>query len=134
MVKKSQIGIEYMVIIGFVTFAIISTLAMAIVYSGQTKDNIRLNQAESFSVQLINSAESVFFAGEPSKATVSLYLPDGIKYLNITSDYVVMTISTSAGENVVSYKSKVPLNGTISAGEGIKKLTLTAKSNFVQIN
>ncbi len=133
MVKKSQMGVEYMIIIGFVTFAIISTLAIAIVYSGQTKDKIKLNQAESFSVQLINSAESVFFAGEPSKATISLYLPEGIADLNITTNYVVITISTSTGKNIISYKSKVPLNGTISSVEGIKRLTLEAKNTFVQI-
>jgi len=34
---------------------------------------------ESFGEQLINSAESVYFAGEPSKTVVSLYLPEGVR-------------------------------------------------------
>lgn len=131
--KNAQVGIEYMVVIGFVTLAIITTLAMAVFYSGQAKDRIKLNQVESFAVQLINSAESVFFAGEPSKTTVSLYLPDGVSSITFSSNDFIVTTTTSSGDNVRVYTSKVPLNGTIPVTEGIKKLTIEAKETLVQI-
>ena len=70
MTAKAQVGIEYMMVVGFVTLAIVSVLTLAYFYSDQIKDSIRLNQVESFAMQILNSAESVFFAGEPSKTTV----------------------------------------------------------------
>jgi len=134
MKQKGQIGIEYMIILGFVTFAILLVFVLAIFYSDQIKDKIKLNQVESFSIQLINSAESVFFAGEPSKTSVSLYLPEGVTNLTISSEYIIISVRTSFGENKKAYKSRVPLQGSISSGEGIKKLSLEAKENFVLIS
>lgn len=131
--KKAQVGIEYMIIIGFLTFAITAVLVFAIFYSDKIKDRVRLNQVENFAIQLLNSAESVFFAGEPSKTTVSLYLPDGVEDINIIQDYLVITTRTSSGDNVREFKSRVPINGSISAGEGIKKLTLEAKEDHLEI-
>jgi len=132
--KKSQAGVEYMIIVGFVTFAIMSVLILAMLYSGQIKDKVKINQVESFAIQLLNSAESVFFAGEPSKTTISLYLPEDVKEINITSNYLIITTQTSTGENKRAFESKVPIQGTISTSEGIKRLTLKATENYLSIS
>lgn len=135
--KRAQIGVEYMIVVGFVTFAIMSVIALAFFYSGQIKDRIRLNQMESFATQLINSAESIYWAGEPSKTTVRLFMPDGISNITITSDAtsgaIIITTLVSGGENKRAFTSKVPIQGTITPGEGIKKLTLEAKTDHVDI-
>lgn len=134
MKKKGQVGIEYMIIVGFVSFAVIAILLLAFFYSGQIKDSIKLNQAENFAEQLIGSAESVFFAGEPSKTTISLYLPENVDSIVITNDYVTITMRLSTGQNIRSYDTRVPLQGSITTSEGIKKLTLTATETNVVIN
>ena len=132
--NKSQAGIEYMILLGFVTFAVISILIMAYFYSDQIRDRLRLNQVESFASQLVNSAESVFFAGEPSKTTVRLYLPDGIKSIEIVSDAIIINTHLSSGDNLRAFDSNVPLQGTISISEGIKKLSVEAKEDYVLIS
>jgi len=133
--NRSQVGVEYMIVIGFVTFAIISVITLAIFYSGEIKDRLRLTQVENFATQLINSVDSIFFAGEPSKTTVKLYLPEGVESINITQDYyLLITTRVSGGENKRVFESKVPMQGAISPGEGIKKLTLEARSNNVLIS
>lgn len=132
--KKTQAGVEYMIIIGFVTLAIMAVLTLAYLYSGLIKDRIRINQVETFAIQLINAAESVYFAGEPSETTVSLYLPDGVKTLGISSDYILISTQTSSGENKRAFKSRVPIQGSISAGEGVKKLLVQAEATYVSIS
>lgn len=131
--KKGQIGIEYMIIIAFVTFAIMTTLSLAVFYSGQVKDDIKLNQVENFAVQLINSAESVFFAGEPSKATVRLYFPEGVQNVTINSEGLFIIVQGSHGINKRFFTSRVPLSGSISPNQGTKKITLTATETNVLI-
>jgi hypothetical protein len=133
MKKKGQVGIEYMIIVGFVSFAVIAILLLAFFYSGQIKDSIKLNQAENFAEQLIGSAESVFFAGEPSKTTIRLYLPENVESIDINNNYVTVTMQLSTGQNIRSYETKVPLQGTITTSEGIKKLTLIATEDNVVI-
>ena len=130
---RSQIGIEYLIIIAFVTLAVLTVLVLAYFFSGVTKDQLRISQSEQFGLQLVNSGESVFFAGEPSEATISLYLPNGVKNISIESDNVVITTMTSSGENKRAFKSDVPIQGYISPGEGIKRLRLKAEGSYVSI-
>jgi len=132
--SKAQVGIEYMIIVGFITFSVIVILFTAIAYSDKIKDKIRLNQVENFAEQLLNSAESVYFAGEPSKTTIRLYLPEGVSSLEITPTYLIITTRTSSGENRRAFSSKVPISGTISTSEGIKKLTLEATEDYLVIS
>jgi len=136
MKKNAQIGIEYMIIVGFVTMAIMLILAFSFVYSNQIKDRIKLNQAENFAIQLINSAESVFFAGEPSKTTASLYLPDGVEEIYFSSNAFIISTRVSSGVNRRSYSSKVSIQNTttINTNEGIKKLVLEARANHVDVS
>ena len=131
--KKAQTAVEYMIIISFVTFAVIATLSLSFFYVGLIRDRIILNQVENFAIQLINSAESVFFAGEPSKTTVSFYLPEGVKAIEILPDQVVITTQTSSGENKQSFRSRVPIQGMITPSEGIKKISLVAGEDYVAI-
>ncbi len=134
MKKKAQTGVEYLIITGFVTFAVISILTFSHFYISLSRDNLRLNNVEKFAIQFISSAESVFFAGEPSKTVISLYLPNGVKSINIQENLVIITTETSSGDNVRSFNSKVPLQGSISSTEGIKTITLEAKKDYVFIS
>jgi len=131
---KGQVGMEYMMIMGFVTLAIMSILAFAVFYSDQIKDRIKLNQVEGFAIQLISSAESVFFAGTPSKTTVSLYLPEGVEQITVAADYIVFDVRTSSGINTRVFNSKVPLTGAIPITEGLKKISLEAQSTSLFIS
>lgn len=131
--KRAQAGVEYMIVIGFVTLAILTILLLANTYSGLIKDRLKINQLETFSVQLVNHAESVFFSGEPSITTVSLYLPAGVQDITVNSDAIISTISTSTGTNIRSFSSRVPLQGTIRIGEGVHSIKLEAKSDYVLI-
>jgi len=132
--KKGQAGIEYMIIVGFVTFAILSILTFALFYSDKIKDRVRLNQVENFATQLISSAESVFFSGEPSKTTINLYLPEGVDEISIIENSLVITTKTSSGKNIRAFKSNVPLQGNLSTGEGIKKIILEAEENYLLVS
>ncbi len=139
MTAKAQVGIEYMMVVGFVTLAIVSVLTLAYFYSDQIKDSIRLNQVESFATQVLNSAESVFFAGEPSKTTVKLYLPEGVNEITVSTDInnpglLIKTRTRVGGENIRFYESNVPLSGSISSTEGIKKIAVVAEETQVSIN
>ncbi len=134
MKSNSQASVEYMIIVGFVTFLVIIIIGMAYFYSDLIKDKIKINQAETFAVQLINSAESVFFSGEPSKTLVRLYLPENVRSVEINSDSIVINISTSSGFNIRAFTSKVPLQGNISSSPGVKIFSIEAKNNYVLIS
>ena len=131
---KSQISFEYLIIMGFITFVIIGILGIALFYSGGIKDRIKVTQMTDCANKIISTAESVFYAGAPSRATISCYLPEGIRAVDIYSDAISFKLQTSTGDSVTEFPSNVQLYGNIMATPGLKKIMLTAEEDEVKIS
>ncbi|MGC9309338.1 MAG: hypothetical protein ACP5D2_01430 [Candidatus Nanoarchaeia archaeon] len=132
--KRGQIGMEYLMIMGFLTFVLLAVIATAYFQSNNIKDMIRARQVEVLGSKLVSSAEEVFYSGEPSKVTISLNIPDGIEDINITASGIVITYYLSSGKNKIMFNSDVTLSGEIIESSGLRKITLTARENDVQIS
>jgi len=130
---KAQSGIEYMMIIGFVTFAISVILITAYFYIDMSRDRIRINQIETLAAKIVNSAESVFYAGQPSQATVTIYVPTGVESIEPTGYDLIITASTSSGVMKRAFTSKVMIEGNINPSQGSKRLVIKALSDKVSI-
>jgi len=131
--QKSQSAIEYLIIIGFVTFAITSVIIIAYFYLGMSRDKIRENQIENLAIKIIDSAESVFYAGEPSQITISVYFPEGIDSIQFSGYNLIINASMSSGKMSRAFTSRVFLSGNINPTPGTKKLKLRAESSGVLI-
>ena len=137
--KKGQISLEYLIVVGFVVFVVITILGVAIFYASGIRDRIKINQLNNFANKIISNAEVVFFAGEPSKVTITAYLPEGVQYVNVVDDngiiLLVIAIETNSGLSVMAFPSDVPIDTAtdISSIEGTKRLEITARANNVEI-
>jgi len=134
---KAQIGIEYLLIVGFVTFAVIVILGVGLFYAGKTRDGILFTQVDNFANKVISAAESVFYAGEPAKTTITGYLPRGIQDIDISENTLFITFETSSGQNKIGYISNVPIQeGTnmLTNSAGTKEIELVAQMYTVVIN
>jgi uncharacterized protein (UPF0333 family) len=131
--KKGQISTEYLIVVGFIVFVVLLVLGAALLYSSQINDSMQSRQVEQFAIKLISSAESVKYAGEPSRSTISAYLPSNVRGIQLINKEIVIDFITSSGLNRVSYLSKVALEGEISTLSGIKKIRIVALSDSVNI-
>ena len=84
-------------------------------------------------MKVISSSESVFYAGAPSKATISTYLPEGVVDIEIIENSIVISMQTNSGISKTSFSSKVPIEGSISTASGIKKIKIEAIQDKVLI-
>jgi uncharacterized protein (UPF0333 family) len=131
--KRGQISTEYLIVVGFIVFFVLLILGAALLYSSQINDSMQTRQIEQFASKLISSAESVKYAGEPSRSTISVYLPSNVREIQIIGKEIAIDFITSSGLNRVSYMSKVQMNGTISSVYGIKKIRIVALQDSVSI-
>lgn len=134
MTKKGQISVEYLVVVGFVAFLVIGILAIAVFYSGQLRDSIKFYQLENYAGKIISGSESVFYAGEPSRVTLTAYLPIGVQSVEIIDNEIVVSISAHNGIAKNAYKSNVPISGILSSNEGVKRIQIIALDDEVSIN
>ncbi len=131
--KRGQISLEYLILVGFVTFVIIVTLAVAFFYSSSISDRIKASQINSFAEKVISTSEKVYYQGEPTKATISAYLPDGVQEISFYQNNMFITLQTSSGIEKISITSDVPVEGNLSSGMGIKKIEIRAEEERVVI-
>jgi uncharacterized protein (UPF0333 family) len=132
--KRGQISTEYLIVVGFVVFLVLGIIGVAFFYTSITNDQIKVSQVSNFANKIISSAESVFYAGEPSKLTVTGYLPVGINSFDILPSEIVVSITTSSGITKMSFTSNVPLTGNITYNEGVKRLQILAQQDEVLIS
>ncbi len=133
--KKGQISLEYLIVVGFVVFVVIVMTGVAIFYTAGARDRIKTSQLSNFANKIITSAEAVYFAGEPSKVTITAFLPEGVESFEIVQNYLVFNISTNAGTSSIAFPSSVPIDATsvISTSQGVKKIEIAANSQNVKI-
>ncbi len=131
--EYGQVSVEYLVVFGFVTMVVIIILGIALNYSGSVKDNIKITQINSYANEIIAASESVFYAGEPSKATIDCYLPENVKEVQVAENSLFITVETHTGTDKMAYSSKVPISGILSGTGGVKKIEVVANETSITL-
>jgi len=132
--KKSQISIEYLSIVGFVMVVIVFLIILSQVYSRKIEDQIIINQIDKLAKEIIDSAESVYYFGEPTKTTIKAYMPEKIEQISITSEGISFLVRTQSGVSDIAYSSSVNMSGTLSNKPGIKYIQIEAREGYVWIS
>lgn len=135
--KTAQSSMEFLILMGFLSFVIIGILGIGYFYSETINDRIKATQVSNFANKIISTSETVFYSGEPSKATISTHLPEGINSIEITNNTIIITYHLATGQNKISFSSNVPiiqvLTKEISPDSGLKTLIITANQTHALI-
>ena len=67
-------------------------VTLAFFYTNSSQDNVRISQVTNFGNKIISSAETVFYSGEPSKTTISTYLPEGVENITIAENTLYVSV------------------------------------------
>jgi uncharacterized protein (UPF0333 family) len=134
MEKRGQISLEYMAVVGITTIVAISLLVLSNYYSKQIGDTIDTTQLDGIAKDIVDTAQSVYYFGEPSKSTLKVYLPKGITSVTVGPDQINFRIRTDSGETDVFYPSDVTLQGGIPTAYGFHYITIEAREGYVWIN
>ena len=139
--KEAQVSMEYMFLIGFAT---IITIPLIIIYQSFIQDSneeISSAQIEQIAKNVIDTAESVYYLGEPSQTTLKVNIPGNIVAVDLeggsleTGYYeVVFNISTKSGIVEIVQNSKVNITGSLPINKGTYTVTVKAKSGYVNVS
>ncbi len=129
-----QIAIEYLSIMGFVMVLVIFLVYTSQYYSRQVQDTTALNQVDKIAKQIVDAAEQVYYLGQPSRLTLSLYIPDRIDNISISNNEVTFIVRTQDGRSDMNYPSKVNISGNISASQGVRDIKVEARQGYVWIS
>ena len=131
--KKSQVSIEYMLIMGFAALMTIPLLIIYYTYTFDSTDTVTTSQAMQIARKIVDASESVYYLGKPSQTTLKLNFPDRIDSTNLSNKEVVFKIKTKSGVTDIVQVSSVNMSGSLPITQGIHIVTIKAEEGSVKI-
>ena len=131
---KSQVSVEYLLIIGFVTLITIPLVFIFFKYTAETSNEIVNLQVNQIANKIVDAAESVYFLGEPSQITIRVSIPGHIVGVSLDNREVVFNVGSISGISEIVKVSSVDLTGDLPTTQGIYSITLKARSTGVEIS
>ncbi|MBI2653448.1 hypothetical protein HYX02_01420 [Candidatus Woesearchaeota archaeon] len=130
---KSQVSVEYMLIMGFAALMTIPLLLIYYTYSSESSESVAASQSLQIARRIVDASESVYYLGKPSQTTLKLNFPDKIQSTNLSSREVVIKLKTKNGVTDIVQVSSVNMSGSLPTTQGIHIITLKAEDGYVQI-
>ena len=125
---------EYLTIVGFVAAIIIPMTIIYLTYSDQTEDQIISNQVANIAKKVGDTAETVYYLGEPSKTKLRTYFPQNIDNISIEGREIVFFVRTKHGIDEVVISMPVNVSGSLETTSGIHNIIVEAKGDYVEIH
>jgi hypothetical protein len=124
---------EYLAIF---SVAIVMTFPLIIIYSAQTQ-NVRADitnaEIQKVASTILDSAEEVYFMGEPAQKTITIDFPEGITGVSINENNLVFNVSTAELDYEVKKETIANLTGEIRKFTGPHIISFYAQGNLVNI-
>ncbi|MFC1648090.1 hypothetical protein ACFL1B_01390 [Nanoarchaeota archaeon] len=130
---RGQVSLEYLLVTGFAFIFIIPIIALYYSQSSQLNEDITSAQADRIASEIVEAANEVYYLGEPSKKTLTAYMPENVKSITFQESSISIRVDSSSGEFDVVKVAAMNLTGSIDIFSGIHKIEVTARSNYVEI-
>ena len=130
---KSQVSVEYMLIMGFAALMTVPLLLIYYTYSSDTRDSVATSQALQIARKIADASESVYYLGKPSQTMLKFSFPDNIHSTNLSNKEVVFKMKTKNGVTDIVQVSSVNMSGSLPTAQGIHIITIKAEDGYVQI-
>ncbi len=131
--KKSQVSMEYMMIVGFSLLLIIPALLLFNEEKRDIKDSVTISQSDEIIRKLIDTSEKVHYLGEPSKITIKVFMPSNIKSISITNKSILFMLDIDNKDFPVYGYSTINISGNLSTGPGIRYISIESHGSYVDI-
>lgn len=125
---------EYLLVIGFVAIITIPLIILYYKFTTDASDEIITSQINQIARKIVDSAESVYFLGNPSQTTIKVYIPNKINGASLDNKEVVFNVTTRAGISEIVQVSSVDLTGELPITPGIYSIILKARESDVEIS
>lgn len=133
MKKKAQISMEYIVIVGFVAVLVIPMLLIFYTYADRTEDEIISNQMQKIGYTISDSAEAMYYLGEPSRTKIRAYFPKNIRNITIGNNEIVFNVNVKEGTDQVVVYTPIPIQGDLDEHSGYHSIKIRSKGTYVEI-
>jgi len=132
--KNAQVSMEYVIIIGFILLITIPLIMIFYEHTSNTSYQVITSQVDMIAKKIVDSAESVYYLGEPSKTRIKVYMPENVEQVIIYDKEIVFKVKTNSGLTDISQISSVNISGDIAITPGIHYISIESKGDYVWLS
>ena len=132
--RKAQVAIEYMIILGFILALMIPLVLLFYSQKADAALQIRSQQLRVVGEKIVDQAESVYYLGEPSKVRFKINLPQQVTNVTITNKALIFKLKTESGISDIVIPSTVNITGAMPITAGVHYLTAENRGGYVTLN
>ncbi len=132
--KNAQVSMEYVIIVGFILVIMIPLILIFYEHISSTNDQVITSQVDKIAKKVVDSAESVYYLGEPSKTRIKVYMPENVENVTIYDKEIVFKVKTGSGLTDISQISSVNISGDIAITPGIRYINIESKGDHVCVS
>lgn len=127
--KKGQIALEYLMIVGILIGILVPFWLYISLYSSDIEFGFRTEYAKTAVTRITDAANFVYTQGSPAKLSLEIYFPKDIDSTTVIDKTVTIIVS---GEDIYA-KSIASLAGELPTSPGYHSITITSMGDYVEI-
>ena len=132
--KKSQVSMEYLVTVSLSLLIILGLIGLVYVYSNIIHEEIIERQLSSAGQLIMNSGTQIFYMGDYSKTTLTVYFPNRINNVFFYNNTIVFDYTNYYGHKAkIIVPSQIKIDGIIRSYEGYHKIRIFLTKNGVWV-
>lgn len=129
--KRSQAGIEYIILVGILLLFLIPSIHYAM---SEATLSIKINQLDNAVRRIAKSVNAVHAIGPGSQEIVTITLPGGVTGFNVTGTEILYQTTLFAGTSDFHYPVTAVVNGTLPYQAGTYRIHVIAQEgNLVNV-
>lgn len=127
---KSQVALEYMMVIGLSLVVVIPFFYYAVTNSS---DSVLVAQTQDVANTLAKASDYVYSLGDGSSTKIQITIPDNIERASLEEHLIILELHTSSGVTNVTATSQANLIGNIPTEAATYSMLVNMTGNFVEI-
>ncbi len=131
--SRGQTSMEYLLVVAFAFFLLIPIILITMSQSARFSSDVTAAQVQKIGNELLDTINSVYYSGPPTKRTLKLYFPNGINNLAFEQSRIVFTVQGTGTTYEYALYAATNISGTIKPFSGIHTITITAGDTYVNV-
>ncbi|MEM5799507.1 MAG: hypothetical protein QXZ43_02480 [Candidatus Aenigmatarchaeota archaeon] len=130
---KAQVATEYLIIVVVGLLILIPIVVYLNDVYISYKDESKVSSAKLTINKLVSLTNWVYSQGEPARATLLIYIPDGVESIDFSGKMISFRIKTKSGFVDISENTLTSVDGYLPIQSGYYNVLVSAVNNTVKI-
>jgi uncharacterized protein (UPF0333 family) len=130
---RGQSSMEYLIITGISFLFLFAIMVVAYYQSATFSTDVAGAQVQKVGNQIVDAADIAYYAGPPTKKTITVYFPDHIKTITISEQTIIFLMEGNGGAYEYPVFAATNMTGSLGSFKGLHTITITAGNGIVNI-